>query len=85
MTPEEANKQVTESLKTKMNMLLACGYSNHWWFALVCEVNNDYKKFYSNFQPHGFTPKILLALQVYSFLGLFGGILHTEKKKIKKL
>ena len=49
MSPEGANKQVTKYLKTKMNMLLACGHSNHWWLALVCEVNNDYSNFMETF------------------------------------
>ena len=64
MTPKEASKQVTKSLKT--NEYVAC-VINHWWLALVCDVNHDYKNVYSNFYPHGYNDSKFFGLLSIQF------------------
>ena len=54
VTSEEATARVIESLKP--SEYITCVYGNHWWLALVCEVNRDQRDVYCKFMhPHGYT------------------------------
>ena len=46
VTSEEATARVIESLKH--SEYITCVYGNHWWLALVYEVNRDQRDVYCN-------------------------------------
>ena len=71
------SQQTNHKIIEDKNDYVTCVCSNHWWFALICEVNHDYNNVYSNLHPHRYTPSFYWSFKC-TVLGQFGGILHPE-------
>ena len=98
ISPEDQNRQLIDSLK--INDYITCIYGDHWWLALVTEIDREQKDAFCKFMhPRGYSEnfhwpakdeafvpfiKILLKVETPKALSISGRHYSISKLDLKK-